>query len=257
MTEHPRLPTTALLDLPLPDDDTEESITGADWHQDAIELAHIPLKGYADERAAAGLPPWYVSSQVTVLIEVPGRVWAPKPNLFVVPGAPAHGRTSYDTRTEGPVPPFILEVASGSTWHSDVGLDKRNNKLAWYGIVGVREYLVFDPTRSYLRAPMRGWRATPSGWQPWPPGRRSDGTEVWTSEVLGLGVYADGPRVIFEHPQRGPLPLDPEARREIARLNLELGGHAGQLAELNSQLAEERRRREELEAELRRLRGDV
>lgn len=79
-------------------------------------------------------------------------------------------------------------------------------------------------------------------WLDWPPAVRPDGTPVWVSYVLGLAVHAEGLFVRFDHPQRGPLPL----RRE-----------------LYTQLAEERRVREdaerrlaELQDELRRLRGE-
>lgn len=60
------------------------------------------------------------------------------PDLFAalvqLPTIVAISRTSYDTGSEGPMPPFFLEVASESTWRYDVG----EKALL---------YLVFDPAR--------------------------------------------------------------------------------------------------------------
>jgi len=98
----------------LAEDDTEESVIGSDWHQEAIFEAHGMLLAYAKIRVAGGASPWYVSSQVTIITNLPrrSRPWQPKPDHFVVTGMPAAHRTSYDTRREGPMPQFVLEVAS-------------------------------------------------------------------------------------------------------------------------------------------------
>jgi Uma2 family endonuclease len=111
----------------LAEDDTEESVMGSDLHQQAIGESYAPLFEYAAAIGGEGQPAWYVSSQVTIIVPlaVRERPWQPKPDVFVVPGVPAHPRTSYDTRTDGPVPAFVLEVASDSTWRNDVG-DKRD-----------------------------------------------------------------------------------------------------------------------------------
>lgn len=223
------------LDLPWPQDDTEESVMGADWHQEAILQAYGPLKAYAGERDETS--PWYVSAEVTVQIPLSWRVWSPKPDLFVVPGISPVARSSYDARVEGPVPPFVLEVVSESTWRNDIGF-----KRLWYGFAGVREYLVFDPISAYLPASMVGWHATEEGWVDWPPTYRDDGSLVWESAVLSLTVRPEGPLVRFDHPQTGPLPLPSELKARVV--------------EQEKALAEERRLRGELEAELRRLRGE-
>ncbi len=118
----------------LANDDTEESVVGADLHQRAIGEAQEPLFEYAEDLGEEGEPAWYVSQQVTVLAQLPGRttLWQPKPDVFVVPGVPAHSRTSYDTRGEGPMPPFVLEVAIESTWRYDV-----DDKALLYQLAGV------------------------------------------------------------------------------------------------------------------------
>jgi hypothetical protein len=123
MTAEPHRMPPWLSTVLLARDDTEESVMGSDWHQEAIFEAHGPLLDHAQERQSAGAEPWYVSSQVTVIVRLPRRArpWQPKPDLFVVVGVPPRHRTSYDTRREGPMPQFVLEVASASTWRDDVG----------------------------------------------------------------------------------------------------------------------------------------
>ncbi len=188
----------------LAEDDTEESVMGSDLHQEVINESHATILEYAEALVAG----WYVSSQVTVIVVLPEREdpWKPKPDLFVVQGVPAHSRTSYDTRSEGPMPPFVLEVASESTWRHDVG-----EKARLYQLAGVREYLVFDPAAEFLGEQIRAWRVGEGGWKHWQPVARADGARVWQSEVLGLALRPEGTLLRFDHPERGTLPV----RREI------------------------------------------
>jgi Uma2 family endonuclease len=210
MTAEPHSIPPWLATVLLAEDDTEESVMGSDWHQEAIFEAHGPLLAYAQERQApdADALSWYVSSQVTVIVPLPRRPkpWQPKPDLFVVVGALPGHRTSYDTRWEGPMPQFVLEVASESTWREDV-----STKRDLYALAGVQEYLVFDPTGEFLAERIRAWRAGEEGWQPWPAVVRADGQAVWLSGVLGLALRVEAPLLRFDHPERGPLLV----RREV------------------------------------------
>jgi hypothetical protein len=98
----------------LAEDDTEESVIGSDLHQEAVSAAREVLRAYNRARQATGAPPWYASSQVTLLVDLPGsdKLWQPKPDVFVVVGLAWESHTSYDTRQPGPMPQFVLEVAS-------------------------------------------------------------------------------------------------------------------------------------------------
>ena len=214
-----RNPPPWLATVLLAEDDTEESVMGSDLHQAAIGEFHASLYEYAEALAASGVPPWYVSTQVTVIVSLPERErpWQPKPDVFVVQGVEAHPRTSYDTRTEGPMPPFILEVASESTWRYDVG-----EKAVLYGAVGVQEYLVFDPTTTFLGSSLRGWHRTVDGWVPWLPVESKDGQQLWHSTLLGLTFHAEGLLLRVDHPERGTLPIRRDLRRQISRLEQEL-----------------------------------
>ncbi|HWE60533.1 MAG TPA: Uma2 family endonuclease, partial [Chloroflexota bacterium] len=208
MTAEPHSIPPWLTAVLLAKDDAEESGMGSDWHQEAIFEAHSPLLAHAQEREGADAVPWYVSSQVTVIVRLPRRAkpWQPKPDLFVVVGVPPGHRTSYDTRREGPMPQFVLEVASESTWRDDVG-KKRN----LYEVAGVQEYLVFDPTGQFFAERIHAWRAGEDGWLPWRSVTRADGQSVWHSEVLGLALRVEGSLLRFDHPVTGPLLV----RREV------------------------------------------
>lgn len=230
----------------LAEDDTEESVMGSDWHQEAIFEAHGMLLDYAEERQRADASPWYVSSQVTVTVPIPRRTrpWQPKPDLFVVVGVPPSHRTSYDLRRDGPMPQFVLEVASESTWRDDVE-DKRD----LYALAGVQEYLVFDPTGSCFAERVRAWRLAEDGLRPWPALTRPDGEAAWDSAMLGLSLRVEGSLLRFDDPARGPLPV----RRELAARWL-AAQQALELAEQRALAAE--RALAALQEELRRRRGE-
>ena len=242
-------------------DDTEESVMGTHLHQRAIIMAYGTLFDYAASLGTDVEPAWYVSTQETVIVELPmrHRPWYPKPDVWVVPEISRHEGTSYDTRRHGPMPSFILEVASDSTWQDDV-----EDKSVAYGVAGVKEYLIFDPTGGFLPEVIRGWHRLPdSTWEPWAGTTRADGTTLWASAVLGLTIRAEGPLLRFEHPERGVLPLWSQAQalrreqeRALAEQERALTEQRQILMERERQLEDERRMRAELEAELRRLRGE-
>jgi hypothetical protein len=233
----------------LAEDDTEESVMGSDWHQETIFEAHGPLLSHAEDRQTAEVSPWYVSSQVTVIVPLPRRArpWQPKPDLFVVVGVPPIHRTSYDTRREGPMPQFMLEVASESTWRDDVDA-KRN----LYLLAGVQEYLVFDPTGDFFAARVRAWRAGQDGWQPWPAVVRADGQTVWESDVLGLALRVEHSLLRFDHPRSGPLLVRRELveRWHATQRALEAAQRARDQERLAREAAEQEQARERLAREM-------
>jgi Uma2 family endonuclease len=235
----------------LAEDDTEESVMGSDLHQQAIGESYAPLFEYAQALGSEAEPAWYVSSQVTVILSIAGREqpWQPKPDVFVVPGVPAHPRTSYDTRTEGPAPAFVLEVASESTWRRDVG-----QKHGLYGLVGVREYLVYDPTGAFLGEQVRAWHRVGAAWEPWQATVRGDGMPVWESAVLGLAARPEGVLLRFDHPTRGTLPVRRElvlalAREQRARRVAEQEAAAARTARLAAEQEKTEERAARLAAE--------
>jgi len=219
-------------------EDSPEDLMGSDLHQTAIRVI---IEGLLQAGPERGLP-WHVSSQLMVLMpkeRLGGKNWPPSPDVFVHPTAGPRSRTSWDVAVEG-VPPFVAEVASPSTWDYDAGAKGR---AYWY--VGVREYLLFDPTTELLGEEVRARRQTERGmWGPWEP--EADGR--WHSSVLGVSFRPQGTLLRVYDGQGVLLPTISEQTRRIQE-------QERLLAEQARRTDEQARRIAELEAELQRLRG--
>jgi len=211
----------AAFDRSLLKDDTEEDLVGSDLHQDAIRLLADNLRSIAQRDE----PSWHVSSQLMILMgPVAGRPWHPSPDVFVHLTAGPNPLQSFDAVGLG-APQFVVEVASPATWDYDVDV-----KRLGYELVGVQEYLVFDPTGDLLGDQVRAWRATTAGFMPW--GADRDG--AWRSDALNLAFRPEGLLLRTIGRDGATLPSTTEALR---------------------QADEAMRRVAELEAELRKLRG--
>ena len=129
---------------------------------------------------------------------VPGK--SVSPDLMVVLGAPKHMRSSYLLWAEPKAPDFVLEVASESTYRSDLG-DKRD---IYETKIGVSEYWLYDPTGAHLKPPLQGFRLVEGRYEPMPTAERADGALTGHSEVLGLELrlYPDD-RFRFHDPASG------------------------------------------------------
>lgn len=198
-------------------DDTEEDLVGSDLHQDAITEIHAGIATYAQEQGLS----WYITKQVMLIAPMPGREdWHPSPDIYVVPNAPVYPRASYDAHVD-PVPPFIVEVASPSTVERDLDSKRRG-----YEILGVREYLIFDPTGESLGVPLLAWHASTAAsgkqaalaWEPWEP----DEQRTWRSDVLGLGFRPEGVLLRVVRPDGRIVPTRSQLTRQIAEMEAEL-----------------------------------
>lgn len=205
---------STMYDRLLIEDDTEESVSGSDYHLTAIFALYDVLLRYAQRMAKR----WYVTAEVLVLVDIPERArnpWRAMPDVYVVLDTPDTFRTSLDTRQGEPFPQFICEVASGSTWDRDV-----EDKQRVYADLGAVEYVVFDPTAEFLGQSLRAWRRYPDDtWAPWAP----DEQGFLTSDVLdGLRLRPEGALLRVYDPIEGLLPtareLDAIAREREARL---------------------------------------
>jgi Uma2 family endonuclease len=192
-----------LLDYHWVRDDTEEDLVGADWHQESIASLVNGLRRVA--RRASW--PWHVGNQLELVAWHPdGTPWKPSPDVMVHPQAGAQRRERMDARTEG-IPALLIEVASKSTWHIDVGLDPRARDGAKgyeYLALGVAEYLVFDPQGEFIAEQCRGWRLRDGQREPWQPaadGRYHSALGVsFAPEGLFLRIYApDGTPQLLDH----------------------------------------------------------
>ncbi len=204
---------STIYDRLLIDDDTEESVSGSDYHLAAIVALYDVLLRYAQHAVKR----WYVTAEVLVLVDVPDRVrnpWRAMPDVYVVRDTPDTFRTSLDTRAGASFPQFLCEVASNSTWDRDIV-----EKQRVYADLGAREYLVFDPTAEFLGQSLRAWRRSLDGvWEPWEP----EGQGFLTSVALdGLRLRAEGTLLRVYDPLGERLPtareLDGIARERAAR----------------------------------------
>ncbi len=206
---------STMYDRLLIDDDTEESVSGSDYHLAAILALYEVLSRYA-QRAVKR---WYVTAEVLVLVDIPERVdtWRAMPDVYVVLDTPDTFRNSLDTRTGASFPQFICEVASESTWGKDV-----TEKQRVYADVGALEYIVFDPTTALLGQSLRAWRRqSDDAWEPWEP----DEQGFLTSTALdGLRLRAEGTLLRVYDPAGERLPTGNELdviARDNAALRIE------------------------------------
>jgi Uma2 family endonuclease len=227
---------STIYDRLLIDDDTEESVSGSDYHLAAIFTLYDVLLRYA-QRAVKH---WYVTAEVLVLVDIPDRVrnpWRAMPDVYVVLDTPDTFRISLDTRQGEAFPQFLCEVASDSTWDRDIV-----EKQRVYADLGAREYLVFDPTTEFLGQSLRAWRRAPNGaWESWEP----NGQGFLTSTALdGLRLRAEGTLLRVYDPLGELLPTARELdgiayERKLEQSEMErlLRDREARLVELEAQLA--------------------
>ena len=155
-------------------DDTEESVLGTEWHQEATGATAPMLRAEADRRGTG----WGVCEQIELsgLPRPGGRTYNPRPDIMVLSQPIAGHLAAVPLSTVG-APLFVAEIAS--TW--TVKTDLEGKRIA-YALAGVREYLVFDPAGTILSTPIIAWRlphpgaqvyvdlAAGAGWQLAEPG---------------------------------------------------------------------------------------
>lgn len=219
-------------------DDTEESVVGTEWHQEATGDTADKLREGARRQAA----PWGVCEQIALvgLRHRDGRPYDPRPDVMVLSRPLLAGSLSSVALAEVGAPLFIAEVASRSTVSDDVG-DKRHA----YEAIGAQEYVVFDPDGALLSAPLFAWRLEHGAFIPWQP----DAEGWWRSAALGLSFR-------HAHPL---LRMRDHVGREIpptSALHILLEGAQTALEGAQTALEEERRQRAALDEELRHLRGE-
>ena len=183
----------------------------------------------------ANVPSVTVASEVPVGPSLPVRDDARIPDLLVVRDGYRElieEQRGYAIDRQGKAPDFALEVASPTTGKVDY-TDKRVD----YELYGVAEYWRFDPSGGdYLDAALAGDRLVDRVYEPIAVEMLEDGAHRGYSDALGLYVCWDDGRLRFFDPQNESyLRTHDEERAE--RMAAE------------SRVAE-------LEAELRRLRGE-
>jgi Uma2 family endonuclease len=174
----------------------------------------------------ADRPRVYVSGNLVLYYEEGNPRKHVVPDVVVALNVPKEPpREHYLVWKEGKAPDFVAEITSKTTRREDL----KTRSRIYRDIVGVREYILFDPRAEYLDPPLQGYRLAGGEYLPIElvAGRLP-------GEVLGLHLERDGQALRLFDPATG------------ARL----------LTRLEGQQAE-RRRAEAAEAEQRCLAGEI
>ena len=204
-----------------------------DWQHRAILDAFGVLDHYFRDR-----PDVYVSGDLLIYYEEGNAKARVAPDVFVVFGAPKHNRQVYKLWEDGPVPAFVMEVASRGTWREDDG-----RKAELYEWLGVREYWQYDPTGDYLGLRLKGRRLVAGRYEPQPVVESLDGTVFLRSETLGLDFRVKGEERCFFDPAAGRRLLslsEQDAARRDAETQAEREAAARREAETRADAAEAR-----------------
>ena len=219
-------------------DDTEEALLGSMLHQRVI-VSDVNSLTRHSRRHNLG---WKIGNQLKLIIprEGGGRPYQPSPDIIVhLSPLVDDYRPSLNINAYGP-PALAIEVCSPSTAY-DHDLDTFNPqaKPSAYARAGIPEYLVFDPAGEIIPELIRAWRAGPTDtYDPWLP---DPVTGRWHS-ALGISFAPQGV-LLRVYDGDGVIVPDNDDMDDI-------------LANKDAQLAEYRERIAELEAQLRRQRGE-
>ena len=210
-------------------DDTEETLVGSSFHQDAIVDTYVSLKRYRRQRNL----PWFIGNQTKLVIPRTGGApsYQPSPDLMIYPTLGSDGWRSIPVARYGP-PALVMEVVSPSTaLENDLNFGSPGGKPNVYAAIGVAEYLAFDLFGDYIEDQVSAWRLGPAGlYVPWGP----DSSGLWVS-TLGI-AFAPRTRLLRVYDDQGVIIPNDEDMDDIA------DERARQIAEL--------------QAELRRLQGE-
>jgi Uma2 family endonuclease len=215
--------------------DTEESVVGTQWHQEAIDALATMLVEVGRRHGTR----WGIARGIALLdtgARYPdGKPYDPKPDVMVLARPLPTGDTAGVSLADVGIPLFVGEVASKSTLGNDMGFKKDV-----YEFVGVPEYIVFDATGNLIAPALHAWRLEKEAYVPWVA---DDGW--WRSRSLGISFQPTQPFMTIRDRKDRQLSLPHQAfEREYT------------LEGVEHELAEAQRRIAEMEAQLRALRAD-
>ncbi|MEO0455019.1 MAG: Uma2 family endonuclease [Cyanobacteria bacterium P01_A01_bin.114] len=169
------------------------------------------------------------------------------PDVFVVFGVSNRKRRTYKTWQEnGKLPSFILEITSKTTQRKD-----EVEKPQLYASLGVQEYFQYDPTADYLKPQLKGARLVEGRYQTLPLDQTAEGVPFLHSQILGLDLQLQTPRIIglaplpkalrFYDPQTDstlPSRDEVEEERDLAQQERDLAQQERNLAQQERDLAQ-------------------
>ncbi len=215
-------------------DDTEESVVGTEWHQEAIWGLADMLREVVERRDVT----WGVCEHVELagLQRQDGHPYAPRPDVMVL-RRQIPGNLAGTSLVEAGPPLFVAEIASTTTVRGD-----REGKRVAYAAVGIPEYLIYDPDGAILGTPIEAWRlSTPraTAYAPWTP--EPDG--LWHSGVLDVAFRADQPLLGVRDRDGALIESSPMARRALRATRDELRVERAARRALEEQLRQLREQR--------------
>ncbi len=221
----------------------------SDLHRIHIIDTYHRLNAYYEDRDDV-----YVSGNL-LIYDVPGKTQRSiSPDVMVVFGIEKKMRRTYKTWEEGKAPDLVMEFSSKTTYRAD--LEKKKKR---YAQLGVTEYFLYDPERSYLDDPLIGLRLNDKGQydriSPLPNGGIP-------SAVLGLEFYVQDDDLGIYNPTLDEwLPTPAEKAQQEAEARRQEAEARRQEAKARQQEAKARQRAEQevarLQSEIERLKGLV
>jgi Uma2 family endonuclease len=208
-----------------------------------VRIREILRRRYRGQRV-------YVGCDLLIYFERGNPLRRVAPDVFVALDCDSGPRRTFKTWEERKGPDVVFEVTSRSTRCEDEG-----TKPQIYAELGVREYILYDPTAEYLDPPLQGYRL--DGGEYDHLARDSSGAII--SHVLNVTLRLQGDSLaMFDAATGEALLTDAEANAK-ERQEAELRRQAA-----DAKLAAEKAAREaaetriaQLEAELARLRGST
>jgi Uma2 family endonuclease len=221
--------TTAATQIYYPESDGKP-MGETDGHIDALIYLREALRDHFRDD-----PQVYVAGNMLLYYEEGNPAACVAPDVFVVQGVAKHERRTYRLWDEGRPPTVVFEITSRGSRLEDLG-----TKRVVYAMLGVQEYVLYDPLGEYLRPPLQGYRLQEGEYQRIPPGDEGR----LTSQALGLELRVEESRLRLVNPLTGERLLTPAEALTARRV-----------ADARASQAEAELER--LRAELARLRGET
>jgi Uma2 family endonuclease len=215
--------------------DTEESVMGTQWHQEAIDALASMLVEVGRRQGQR----WGVARGITLLdtgARYPnGKPYDPKPDVMVLPQPLPDGDITGISLRDVGVPLFIAEVASKSTWNNDLSFKKEV-----YAFARVEEYIAFDPSGHFITPALQSWRLDNDTYTSW----NAAGDGWWHSRALDVTFQAAQPFLaVRDRDGRHVSPPRRAFEREyrVEQLEQELAEARQLIADLNAQARRQHR----------------
>ncbi len=249
MTTKDSLHSPARFRLPDPPPREPDEVTAFDQIYDHGYLRYLSLHFGNPDTTLVTADRWIVAEPHF------NRSRARRPDLLIAFGvSPAHYRASrgYIVSEQGKPPDFVMEVASESTAGIDTGV-KRDD----YAALRIPEYWRFDETGEHHGVPLAGDFLDGDSYRPIPVNRVAPGILQGYSPVLNLILRWDNGRLFWVNPatEQPILTYEDQQNRADAERESRIRAESRADAERESRICAEARVRE-MEAELRRLRGE-